>query len=68
MSLPIYYVRLHEGHWRIRFEDRYFGQYDTAQAAAEAATRVATSHLTPNLQTRVVVEQDGQRIDWHLKD
>lgn len=64
MPLPVYYVQHHQGHWRIRYEGRYFGEYETAEAAAGLATLLAKSHLVPDLPTRVVIEKDGQSLTW----
>jgi hypothetical protein len=60
MSVPVYHVVFHQGHWRIKYEDLYLGEYATAEAAAGAALEVARSRLTPNLATQILTDPNGE--------
>jgi len=59
MPGPVYHVVFHQGHWRIKYEDLYVGEYATAEAAAAAALEVARSRVIPSLATQILTGPDG---------
>jgi hypothetical protein len=56
MSAPVYYIVFHEGHWRIKYEGLYLGEFPTAAAAAESATEVARSRLETTPSPQIVID------------
>jgi hypothetical protein len=55
----VYNIVLHEGHWRIEFDGLFIGQFPTAEAAAEAALKIAQSRVAPSAGTRITVAPNG---------
>jgi hypothetical protein len=59
MAAPVYNVVFHEGHWRIRYENLYFGEFGTAETAAQAALEVARSRIAAN-GVCITINADGE--------
>lgn len=59
MTAPIYYVVFHDGHWRIRYETFYLGEFQTADAAAQAALQIAQCRYNANPRVGIFTDNEG---------
>lgn len=66
MARAEYYVVLHQGQWKIKFEDKHYGPYETQKAAIEVAVKAAKEAWGKGYQSQVLVQgQNNQfRTEW----
>jgi hypothetical protein len=66
MARARYYVVLHEGQWKINFENKHYGPYDTQRKAIRTAVDWAHSAGRNGHDAQVLVQgQDNQwRAEW----
>lgn len=61
---PAYFIQFDGNWWRICHQDYCVGEYDSAEAAARVAIRIAQSSLLGGLKTQVILENDGSEVLW----
>jgi len=59
MMVPTYAIVFQDGYWRIRYDGLDVGQYETPEAAAEAALSVARSRFRPSPKTQIITGSNG---------
>ena len=62
MACAHYYVVLHHGQWKISFEGKHFGPYDTQKSAIRAA--VDAAHKNRDSQVIVQGLNNQWRTEW----
>lgn len=63
MARAQYFVVLHEGKWKIKFDGKHYGPYDTQRAAIRAA--VDSAHKAQgDSQVLVQGENNQFRTEW----
>jgi hypothetical protein len=58
VTTAVYHIVFHEGCWRIEYAGLHFGEYETAERAADAALHVAQSRICAN-GVRIFTDHDG---------
>jgi hypothetical protein len=66
MARAVYYVVLHEGKWKIKFNDRHSGSYATQEEAIRVAVNRAHADGRKGQDAQVLVQgEDLQfRTEW----
>jgi hypothetical protein len=59
VTAPVYHIVFHQEYWRIEFAGLYLGEFETAEAAADAALQVARSRIGAN-GTRIFTDREGR--------
>lgn len=70
MSRAQYFVVLHNGEWKIKFNGQHFGPYATQAAAIEAARGAAIDAHNKGTNSQVLVQgKDNKfRTEWTYGD
>jgi hypothetical protein len=59
VTAPVYHIVFHQGSWRIEYAGLHLGEFGTAEAAADAALKVARSRIDAN-GVQIFTDGDGR--------
>lgn len=66
MARARYFVVLHEGEWKIKFDEKHYGPYPTQRDAIRAAVDAAHESGKKGLDAQVLIQGENNqfRTEW----